>query len=66
MYAKSCLHMSAKKEFNKTLFTLRPPYVMFPSVWNLRSVTEGGPVAPRTPNTLRAPGPVRRKRAQLD
>lgn len=54
------------REFNKTLFTLCPPYLMFLSVWNLRSVTEGGPVAPRIPNTLHAPGPVRRKRAQLD
>lgn len=31
------------REFNKTLFTLCPPYLMFLSVWNLRSVTEGGP-----------------------
>lgn len=66
MHAKSCLHMRAKRQFNRTLFTFCPPYVMILSVWNLRSFTEGGPVAPRTPNTLRAPGPVRRKRAQLD
>lgn len=43
MYAQSCIHMSAKREFNKALFTLCPPYVMFPSVWNLRSVTGGLP-----------------------
>lgn len=42
MYSKSCLHVSAKRDFNKALFTLCPPYVMFQSVWNLRSVTEGG------------------------
>lgn len=32
MYAQSGIHMSAKREFNKALFTLCPPYVMFLSV----------------------------------